>query len=569
MSGNLKSGYWERPIRRRALVRGAALLGAAAGVTSLAGCSSAGPSAVATSPPAGSPQPPSGAAVVTTPAASPSAKRGGTFHVLSTSDPPNLDPHTNVSLTLFVQGPAVAYSKLLQYKADRSVKLGEYVPTGDLAESWEQPDETTYVFKLRPSAKWHNIAPVNGRPVVAEDIRYSYERQVALKTNAPNLAAVSKVEAVDPRTLKLVLAQPDADFLITLADTRNKIVAREAVELRGNLEEPPVIGSSAWIFERWDKGTTAGLRKNPDYYVQGLPYVDRIDFPRVPDPGTAETAFRAQQLDVFTAVTPRDADRIAKTNQDIVRQALKIPNGTYLGVNASKPPFTDIRVRQAIWKAIDKQRILDTLYDGQAWLYPGARMPRDDYYLPEAEVRELFKQDVPAAKRLLGEAGLAAGAEFELMALQIGASVVDIAQLVKADLDAVGIRVTIRAVDTPIFVSTVYTNGTHDMCVSSTTPVQSTNGDLFNVHHSKGVRSAGKLKDPKLDEMIEKQATLAKDPDGRKKLLQDIQRYLINSAHQNHLVGTFKQVVRWKYLQDYFFASNDLEEAYAYLWLDK
>src|SRR5262245_16359040 len=93
------------------------------------------------------------------------------------------------------------------------------------------------------------------------------------------------------------------------------------------------------------------------------------------------------------------------------------------------------------------------------------RMSQDDYYLPEAEIKEIFKQDVAGAKRLLAEAGLASGGEFELMALQVGANVVDIAQLVKADLAAIGINVNIRVVDTPIFISTVYTNGTHDMAI--------------------------------------------------------------------------------------------------------
>src|SRR5205823_3608385 len=83
----------------------------------------------------------------------------------------------------------------------------------DLAESWEQPDELTYVFKLRPNAKFQNIAPVNGREVVAEDVKYSFERQIALKINAGRLPQFARIESVDAKTVKIVTPKPDADFL--------------------------------------------------------------------------------------------------------------------------------------------------------------------------------------------------------------------------------------------------------------------------------------------------------------------------------------------------------------------
>src|SRR5262245_50942289 len=150
--------FFRRRTGRRAVLRGAALLGAATGVTTLAGCTGSAPAPPTPTAQFGAPAAPA----ATQAAAGPQPKRGGAFRIFSTTDPPNLDPHTNVSLTLFLTGPAVAYSKLLKYKADRGTKLGEYIPTGDLAESWEQPDETTFIFKLRGNAKWHNIAPVNG-----------------------------------------------------------------------------------------------------------------------------------------------------------------------------------------------------------------------------------------------------------------------------------------------------------------------------------------------------------------------------------------------------------------------
>src|SRR5207245_1014099 len=119
-----------------------------------------------------------------------------------------------------------------------------------------------YIFKLRPNAKWQNIPPVSGREVVADDIKYSYERQIALKFNAGRLPAIDKIEVVNPTTLKLTSPKPDADFLTTLSFSYNKIVPHETVELKGDLTEGPVIGSGPWILDAWDKNSVVRLKKN-------------------------------------------------------------------------------------------------------------------------------------------------------------------------------------------------------------------------------------------------------------------------------------------------------------------
>src|SRR5262249_36622389 len=161
------------------------------------------------SAPAPAGPPAAGAPVATPSAAAAKVKYGGTFRYPYTSatDVPNLDPALVPQLGLPVQGPGIAYSKLLQLRAD--VKPQDIIPTGDLAESWTQPGDTTYLFKLRPNAKWHNLAPVSGRAVTADDVKYSFERQIALKTNAGLLAGLRQVDVIDPQTLRISLDKPD------------------------------------------------------------------------------------------------------------------------------------------------------------------------------------------------------------------------------------------------------------------------------------------------------------------------------------------------------------------------
>ena len=119
---------------------------------------------------------------------------------------------------------------------------------GDVAEKWDLADERTYVFKLRANVKFHNIKPVNGRALTAEDVKYSFERQVALRTTAGFLPAIEKIEVVDSLTLRITLPKPDADFIATLATPQNLVLAREAVESApsGDLKEGPTIGTSGW-----------------------------------------------------------------------------------------------------------------------------------------------------------------------------------------------------------------------------------------------------------------------------------------------------------------------------------
>jgi peptide/nickel transport system substrate-binding protein len=519
--------------------------------------------ASSSSPAAGAPT----AQISPTPAAA-QFKLGGTFKMSYQGEAANLDPHLLADLGSNAYGPGIAYSKLVQYRTD--VKPGETVPTGDLAESWEQPDEVTYIFKLRAGAKFQNIAPVNGRAVQAEDVKYSFDRQIALKANAGRLPGIDKIDVVDRNTVKLTAPKPDADFLISLAYASNRIIPRETVDLKGDLKEGPIIGSGAWISDNYQKDRVASLARNPDYYFKGFPRADRIDILRVLDASTVFSAFRAKELDAITSsiLTTQDVDTIKKANADVVAESYRDAGGVSIQINASKPPFSDIRVRQAIFKAIDKQAIMDTIYGGKAWYYAGVRMPSADYYLPDDEIRALYKQDLAAARQLLTQAGVTP--ELELYALGFGTTFKDTSELIQADLAKVGIKARIRVSDSSAqWIGPIQTgeSGGYDLAIGSGVAI-STNSDLSRYYYGAAPLYIGKVKDPAFDAMVDKQAGLVKDSEGRKKILQDIQRYIINSAQTVYLAGKVSHSVRWPYVKDYFYAQIT-EEAYPRLWLDK
>src|SRR5207245_5809683 len=149
------------------------------------------------------------------------------------------DPHlfsnhhrisTNLSLT---------HSRLVKVKAGPSVVPGTLPVEPDLAESWSQPNDRAYVFKLRKGVRWHSKPPVNGRELTADDVKYTYDRFLATKGN-PNralLEIVDKVEAPDKYTVKFTLKEPNAWFLDRMASTSTWIIARECVEKYGDLKK--------------------------------------------------------------------------------------------------------------------------------------------------------------------------------------------------------------------------------------------------------------------------------------------------------------------------------------------
>ena len=124
-------------------------------------------------------------------------KRGGVVTVRAW-DPPHFDPHLTISYKTHI-AYSFTHSRLLKYKAGPSVAPGVFPIEGDVAESWTQPNETTYVFKLRPGVRWHAKPPVNGRELTADDVVYSVERFRTVKgnANAYMLSSLDKVEAVD------------------------------------------------------------------------------------------------------------------------------------------------------------------------------------------------------------------------------------------------------------------------------------------------------------------------------------------------------------------------------------
>jgi peptide/nickel transport system substrate-binding protein len=228
-------------------------------------------------------------------------------------DPPHFDPYLTVAYKTIVP-TSFTHSRLLRHKAGPDVPPGAFMIEGDLAESWSQPNDTTYAFKLRRGVRWHAKPPVNGRELTSEDVRYSIERFLTVKgnANAYMLRAIDRVETPDPHTVKITLKEPFAWFLDMLAyPVAMVIVARECVEKFGDLRKPEaVVGTGPWMLDGYRPNIGLTLVRHPQYFRAGLPYIDRVELVVDEDNASRMSAFSQEST---TSGGRRRAPSIAPT----------------------------------------------------------------------------------------------------------------------------------------------------------------------------------------------------------------------------------------------------------------
>ena len=553
--------YWNRKINRRRLLQGTAMGAMGLGAAAVVGCGDDDESPSPTTPSATTP-----AATATPTPAGP--KSGGTILLgRSGTEAATQDPWDEFALAFTSAGPGVAYSRLFKINTGPEVPRLTTEVLGDVAESWEIPEDDTYIVKLRPNVKWHNISPVNGRGLVAEDVVFSFETQMeSLKTRS-NLGTLKTISATDDLTLRLVSDPVNADLLADLTDAHNKIVAHEAVDVTGDLKEGPTIGTGAWISEEWTPNQIARLRKNPEYFLPGLPYPDELVFPRFSDRSILKAAFRQQKSHV-TNTDIRDFEALVQELPDI-----ELVEGfawllQRIDVKTTFPPLDDLRVRQAISKAINRQEIIDTVYFGAGFIAPPVSVPGPDWLLPDAEVDDLLGFDPQGARQLLDAAGID---ELRIPGfVRNAANVIAEGELIQARLKDVGIIVeSLTPLDVQTFIAHFATGDFMGIDIGDL-GLATTTSELLAHYRTGGSQAAGHaFSDPVLDEMIDKQSTFVTDEPARRSILLDIQRRILDQAAVIPICFNTRLAAKWNFLKDHTFPTLIWAyEQHDDMWLD-
>ena len=487
-----------------------------------------------------------GAALATRPrpAIAQTPKRGGTL-TLRMWDPPHFDHMLTISYkTHGVLG--FTHSRLLKHKAGPGVVPGTFPIEGDLAESWSQPNETTYIFKLRRGVKFHPKPPVNGRELTAEDVRYTIERFLTVKgnANAYMLKDLDRVEALDTHTIKFTLKQPSAWFLDMLANPiATGIIAKEVVDKYGDLKKPEsVIGTGPWMLDSYRPNVGLTLVRNPHYFVPGLPHIDRVEIVVDEDNASRMAAFLAGKYDVGWEFP----GQINRTDWVQIKDALKqkrpnlkvqeFPSNVmgHISMRTDQKPFSDVRVRQAMSLAIDRQGILDATAEGVGVMNPPVPAALKDWSLPVDQLGEgakYYKYDPKEAKRLLAEAGYPSGFPGAICFATYGSTVVvDSAQLVVKYFKDVGIDAKLEQKEYGAYVSTCFYGNFPSMAFGPQTPFLEPDNFLFGQYYPGETKNQSHINDPVVADMLVRQRRTL-DQVKRREIIHEIQRHLAKQQY--------------------------------------
>jgi len=235
-----------------------------------------------------------------------------------------------------------------------------------LAERWEILDNgTAYVFHLRKNVKFHDGADFNAQAVKKN---FDYLFSANLRNVGVYKGIIKEVQVVDDYTVKIVLFQPNSAFLYRLAQSSGWFVSPQAIEKFGHdpaLMSKNPVGTGPFMFKEWKAGESVELVKNPNYWRQGLPYLDRIIFRVVAEDVSRVNQVRAGDADLMYNPPPA---LLAALEQDKALQIKVVPTvrTIFIGLNTSRPPLNDVRVRQALNYAVDKERLCKVLMRGLA-----------------------------------------------------------------------------------------------------------------------------------------------------------------------------------------------------------
>jgi peptide/nickel transport system substrate-binding protein len=469
----MADGYWQQVMARRSTRRwvlGAGMAGAAgmAGSFALA-CSGSGDKQ-GSSGAAGSSAPAAGSPAAGAAASESKGKPGGSL-VLSHSGNPVSYEITD-SFSYIVSGfVSLAQNGLLTYH-NGTAEFPDPVDNTlvpDLASSLpEQPDKQTYVFKLRPAVKWQNKAPMNGRALTAEDIKWSYERAAGISYDKSVLKAdfdvIGKVEAVDPQTVKMTLKKPYSPFLNMIVGGFNRYIQPREVGEAGNLKTN-LVGTGPFMLDRHEQNVRAVFKKNPDYFKkdaagQALPYVDDVTWLIIGDSGARLQADQSRQANVSWILLPDELEQLKATNSNDFN-FLDAPGiSDYIYMRLDKPPFNDKRVRQAMAMALDRKAMIQALGRGKGDVDLPIPIFLKDQSLSIDKMGEpgkFYSRNIAEAKKLMEAAGFGSGIKTTMSyTAQYGAVFVQAYQLVQGYLKEIGIDAEAKQIEYAPYLSTVF-----------------------------------------------------------------------------------------------------------------
>lgn len=480
---------------------------------------------------------------------------GGNLVIGADAEPVGLNP---VMVTAFssYDFTSLIYSGLLRWNAQMQIEP-------DLAEEYENPSPTQYIFHLREGVKWHN-----GKPFTASDVVYTFQTILDPAQASPHqndFGSIDSVTAVDDLTVQFDLKAPDAAFLSYLATNPRGAIIPEGVE---NLDTAP-IGTGPFVFKEYRTGQNLVLEKNLDYFEQDLPHLDTVTFNFLKDQASIISAMRSKAVDMSWVKDPQVAKAAVESDASIVSEQ-GIASRTFpVWINSTEGPLADERVRQALSLATDREAALNTVLKGSgeiAALIPSTVLGG---YSGDGSDLPFYETSSEKAKKLLAEAGYPDGVDLgEYKVVAANDLDMQTAQILEQQWKAAGITVSLNTMETAPLLED-WTNGNFGLLSVSLVwePDPDSIASRFSSTSAAGA-SMG-MHDAELDQMITA-ARAELDPGARADAYLEIQKHI---ADQAYVLNVYGYPLRWEmyqgYVQEYNVLASNVRSYVRTTWLDK
>ena len=479
-------------------------------------------------------------------------KQGGTLRVAFQNEWAGLDPHVVSSYSSY-QVLFNVVENLTAYDDDLNL-----VPA--LAESWEQSEDgLTWTFKLREGVMFHN-----GREMTAEDVKWSFDRLIDPATGAGNAGNVgpadTQIEVIDDYTVAITHPEPVGILPQTLAfNPASGIIAMESLEDDGTISVP--IGTGPFQISEVEGTTRLVLDRFDDYWQDGYPYLDQIVIEPIPDDTVRETALLGGEVDWVLAIAPQNYQSLVD-NPDIVVDTAPQLSYDYIGMNLTREPFDDVRVRQAIALAIDRQVLCEAGFFGLCETIQGpvgSGSPWDFNYEP-------YDQDIERAKALLTEAGYPDGFEMELLPTTQYGETVRAAQVLQQQLAEIGIDATINAPEWSEWLE-LEGNFMYDAYICNWNGLIDADQYYYLQHRSDQVFNFTGYNNPEFDELVDAGRAIS-DFDERYQIYEQADEVLVDDAPYIYMYNKEEIRAYAPYVKG-FVVRPDQTNYFKGVWLDQ
>ena len=455
-----------------------------------------------------------GALAAGRPAAAQTPRTGGTFVSAQTTEATGLDPQLVPAFSRSRRTP-LFYNQLVRFDGDMN-------PQPELAESWEvSRDGLTWTFKLRQGVKFHD-----GQEMTSADVKFTFDRLFEKSPGKSDFIAVDKVEPAGKYGVKFITKEPFAGLIASLGGFWAFIISEAGIKKHGDLNKA-ALGTGPYMLEDWKVEQQMVMKKNPNYFKKGLPYVDGAILRTIPDEANIVAALRTGQIH-HAFIEDNKNYNLLKDEKTLTGYRSSRLGYDFLNINASRGPLKDVRVRQAISYAVDRAAVLRVAAAGFGRLTAPATAPMKAWQLPEEQWMKYYRPDIDKAKKLMADAGQAAGFTVKLGVIPTFPTMVSGAPVVAANLKRIGITAEIENVEYAVWIKRWLAKD-FDMTMNTTPGYADPDTAFFRALHSTKGQNWNSWSVPDLDGLME-EGRKQMDQKKRKEIYDKVQIMILENV---------------------------------------